>query len=199
MKKKIVKSSVILIIFIVSLATVSAGGYYILDLSYSELKHEKQSSENDLEITLDQLNGSNVELSQLETELEQYESSLQENISKLQELKSGDEYHLHDPLWSEVLEFLGNNNDTNIGVMIDNLKNQGIRCGYVEVVMELGVFELLGFNTIDYGMIYLEYGTHYLVYPEIGLYYFDCVEDLPYGSSIPEYNDMMITEILIMW
>lgn len=194
MKKKIVKSSVILIIFIVSLATVSAGGYYILDLSYSELKHEKQSSENDLKITLDQLNGSNVELSQLETELEQYESSLQENISKLQEFKSGDKYHLHDPLWSEVLDFLYYTEETDIQKMIGDAKKQGIRCAYVKAV-----YDLLGFNTLDYGMMYLEPNTYYLVYPEIGANYFDCVYEQPYGSLFPEDDEYTITEIMVVW
>jgi len=196
---KIVKVSIILIVIIVLLATVSAGGYYVLNQSYSELKHEKQCLENEVKITMNQINNSNVKLNQTEIELEQHEISLQENTSKLQELKSGDKYHLHDPLWSEVLEFLHYNEETDIQKMIDDAKNQGLRCAYVEVIMELGVFELLGFNTLDYDMVYLEYDTYYLVYPEIGLYYFDCVEDLPYGHSIPEYNDMMITKILVMW
>lgn len=192
------KSLIILIVIIVLLATVSASSYCILNLSYSELKHEKQSSENDLEITMKQLNDSNVEMNQIKTELEQHKSNLQENISKLYELKSGNEYHLHDPLWNEVIEFLENNNDIDIEIMINNLKNQGIKCGYVEVIMGSWVFELLVFNTLDYDMIYLEPDTYYLVYPEVGLNYFDCVDEQPYGSSLPEDNDL-ITEILIMW
>lgn len=192
MEKKSIKTSVILIVIIVLLATVSAGGYYTLNLSYSELKNEKQSLENDLKITLDQLNGSNVELSQLETELEQYESSLQENISKLQELKSGNEYLLHDPIWSEVYEFLENNNNFDIRIMIDNLKNQGIRCAYVNAV-----YDLLGFNTLDYDMVYLEPTTYYLVYPEIGANYFDCVYEQPYGYF--PGDEYTIIEILVMW
>jgi hypothetical protein len=193
MGKKNVKASIILIVFIVLLATVPAGGYYILNQSYSELKHEKQNLENELEITLDQLNDSNVELSQLETEIEQYESSLQENISRLQPLKSGDECHLHDPVWSEVLEFLESNEDTDIKKMIDNAKKQGIRCAYVNAV-----YELLGFNTLDYGMVYLEPATYYLVYPEIGANYFNCVYEQPYESSLSE-DEYTITEILVMW
>ena len=195
---KIVKVSVILIVIIVLLITVSAGGYYILDISYSELKHEKQSLENDLKITMNKINNSNVKLNQTKTELEQHKISLQENTSKLQEMKSGDKYHLHDPLWSEVLEFLHYNEETDIQKMIDDAKNHGLRCAFVEVVMEGGVYELLGFNTLDYDMVYLEHNTYYLVYPEIDLYYFDCVEDHPYGHSFPGDNDM-ITEILVMW
>ena len=192
------KSLIILVVIIVLLTTASAGGYCMLNLSYSELKYEKQSLENELIITMDQVNDSNVELNQIETELEQHKSNLDENISKLQELKSGNEYYLHDPTLNEAWEFLENNEETDIQKMIDNAKNQGLRCGYVEIVMETGIFELLVFDTLDYDMIYLECDTYYLVYPVVGLNYFDCVEYFPYGSSIPEYNDM-ITKILVMW
>jgi len=189
---KIIK---LLVIIIVITATVSASGYYIMDLSYSELIHEKQSLENDLEITMDQINNSNVELNQIETELEQHEIRLQENTSKLQELKSGDKYHLHDPLWSEALDFLYyTNEETDIQKIIENAKNQGIRCAYVKAV-----YDLLGFNTLDFGMIYLEPVTYYIVYPEIGSNYFDCVYEQPYGSPFPEDNEYIIDEIMIVW
>jgi len=192
------KSLIILVVIIVLLITVSASGYYILNRLYSELTDEKQSLENELKVAMDQVNDSNVELNQIETELEQHKSNLDENISKLQELKSGNEYYLHNPTLNEAWEFLENNEETDIQKIIDDAKNRGLRCGYVEVAMEIGVFELLVFDTLDYDMVYLECDTYYLVYPVVGLNYFDCIYEQPYGPSHPEDNDM-ITEILVMW
>jgi len=196
------KALIILVVIIVLLTTVSVGGYYILNQSYSDLKYEKQSLENELIITMDHVNDSNVELNQIETELEQHKINLEENISKLQELKSGNEYYLHDPTLNEAWEFLENNDETDIQKMIDKAKNHGLRCGYVQVVMEVGIFELLVFDALDYDMIYLEhyleYDAYSLVYPVVGLNYFDCVYEQPYGPSLPEDNDMII-EILVVW
>ena len=195
---KIVKISIILAIIIILLNVVSAGGYFILDQSYSELTEEKQDLEDKLTTTQNNLNNTNHTLALTETELEQVNNSLQENNSELQQLESGDKYHLHDPTWNEVLEFLENNNETDIQKMIDNAKNLGLRCAYVTIGMEMGMLELIGFYTLDYDMVYLEPTTYYLVYPKVGSNYYDCVENQPYGPSTPEYNDK-IFEILIVW
>jgi hypothetical protein len=190
---------VILMIIIVLLNIASAGGYYLLSQSYSESVQEKQNLESELTNTQNELNNSNSQLTNLEVMLSLYESSLQENISELQILKSGDKYNLHDPTWIEAVDFLDNNVDIADLIQLMNLsKNEGIRCAYVGIITGEVVHELIGFNTLDYEMKYVEPLYHYVVYPEVGSNYYDCVENQPYGPSTPEDKDL-ITDILIIW
>ena len=60
-----------------------------------------------------------------------------------------------------------------------------------------GVYYLVGFNTVDEGMVYYEATTDYRVFPEIDKKYVDCVEGNPYASSLIT-NDEII-DILIIW
>lgn len=163
------------------------------------LVQEEQNLEDTFNTKNQELANQQDNLEGLEYKLLDYENSLYGNNSELIDLKSGDKYNLHDPIWDEVLDFLNDNEYLNIEKIIESAKNQGLRCAYVEVGLEGDIMlELIGFNTLDYGMTYIEPSTYYLVYPEVGLNYFDCVEDQPYGSSVPEDNDI-ITEVLIIW
>jgi len=117
----------------------------------------------------------------------------QENTSELNKLEIGDKYHLHDPIYEEVLNFI-EQDDSSLREMIDNAKNQGIRCAYVLIYTGSGQYPIIGFNTIDNGMVYFEDGTDYQVIPEIGKTYTDCVVGNPY---LPSYT--LITDILFIW
>lgn len=199
-KKELSLSKIIIIFFviIVLLGATIASGYYIFDQSYNDLLNEKKSVKNEFLNTQNKLNNSNSQLAEFEAELFQYEKNLQENYSELQNLTSGDKYHLHDPLWDEIIEFSSSNQDFDIIEIINNLKDEGIKCAYVYIQTEIRIFELIGINTLDYGMLYIEPGTYYLVYPEIDRGYYDCVIDLPYGPSEPEDNDI-IERIMVIW
>jgi len=200
-KKKsltIFKTVIIFGIIISMLVIFSISGYYILDQSYKVSIEEKKSLEDEFKNAQGEINASNFQLGNFEIELLQHQGNLEENLSELQVLKSGDKYHLHDPLWVEVLDFLENNETTDTREIIDSLKNQGIRCALAEIRMGEGEYVLIGFNTLDYGMLYIEPDTNYLVYPEVGLNYFDCVDEQPYEYPEP-YDDYIITDILIIW
>ena len=136
---------------------------------------------------------------------------LQENLSLLEELKSGDEYNLHDPICEEVLNFIEQDSSSDLKEMIDNAKNQGIRCAYVMVYVGgltitssdgsfsssigSGMHPLIGFDTVDQGMLYYETDTGYQVIPVVGEVYTDCVVGDPYLPGIFDN----ITNILEIW
>jgi hypothetical protein len=111
-----------------------------------------------------------------------------ERNSKLKQLKSGDKYHLHDPTTQEVTDFLSTAKNIVIGDLstlmdlINNSKNQGIRCAYVIIYLENGNTEqLIGFNTTDEGMICFEWGIYnYKVIPKIGSNYGECMIYTPW-------------------
>jgi hypothetical protein len=123
------------------------------------------------------------------------ESQLEKNGSELKQLKSGDKYHLHNPIFKEVEEFILKDYSTNELASVENAKNQGIRCAYVLVYVDSsGMYPLVGFNTLDKGMVYFETKTDYRVIPEIGKSYTSCVVGNPYASSVDS-----ITDILAIW
>jgi len=122
---------------------------------------------------------------------------------------AGDEYHLRDPLFSEAQELVLNQAFeplenlfvlSPLGQLLYQAKKRGIRCCYVAVVVEnlrsgeRGQYELIGFNTLDKGMVYFEPNTGYRVFPEIGRPYTDCVEGLPYSSP-----ELVINKVVTAW
>ncbi|MCJ7571893.1 MAG: hypothetical protein MUO82_08465 [Candidatus Thermoplasmatota archaeon] len=127
------------------------------------------------------------------------QSQLEKNNSELQQLKSGDIYHLHDPTMQEVTDFISTSEDAVIGEsptkMINSSKNQGIRCAYVIVYMiNVESRYLIGFDTIDEGMIYFEWGVFKAI-PKIGVNYNECVLDTNYK---PGKTDI-ISDIVVIW
>jgi hypothetical protein len=214
-KDKVVKISVALVIIIILLGFVSIGGYYYLDNTYTGLKEEKDNLEAELITTQNQLEIKNSQLNLSNSELEQAKNNLQENISELNSLKSGNEFQLHDPLYSEVVNFIEVDDSENEKILVEQAKKQGIRCAYVEInivgstviIMPLegetsstgGMYPLVGFNTVDEGLVYYESVTDYRVFPEIGKSYLDCVEGSPYWSGFFSFTNYTITDILIIW
>ena len=194
-KKSPISMVVFSIIIIVMLGSVSVVGYYLMDNYHSEMKQEVQTLGNELDETLNNLNSSNVKLTNLESKLVQYQEYLDENNTELEMLITGSDFQLHNPSYSEAVEFIDDDNSENDRLMIENAKKQGIRCSYVETRIIDGAYPLVGFDTIDEGMIYFEPITDYRVFPKIGESYVDCVQDNPYYSLT---NDTIV-EILIFW
>ncbi|MDP8202273.1 MAG: zinc finger AN1 domain-containing stress-associated protein [Candidatus Tenebribacter burtonii] len=189
------KIAVFSIIALIILFSVTAFGYYIMDSNLSDVKQEIQVLRDGLDETLTNINSSNDKLSGLESQLVQYQYYLNENNSELSNYTTGNEYKLHNPFLSEVLEFVDEDNSENDRLMIENAKKQGLRCAYVEVDIIDGVYPLVGFDTIDEGMTYFESITDYRVFPVINKSYVDCVQDEPYYAT----SDDTILEILIFW
>lgn len=137
--------------------------------------------------------------------------NLQENISTLNELKSGDEYHLHDPTYDEVIDFLNSYSSSSEKQMVEKAKSKGLQCAYVMAyvggisIAEAdggdtfslggGMYPLIGFDTVDRGMMYYEVDTEYQVIPVVGRDYTDCVVGDPYLPGIFDN----ITDLLEIW
>jgi hypothetical protein len=201
-KRGYVKPLIAIIFLIMLLGVITYIGHTIFTQSYLDITNKKNSLElelNILESKLDKANNQLIEKNnsydKLQTQLIDYQNYVVENRSMLQELKSGDKYQLHDPTYSEVIEFLEDFSITESFEMVNYTKNQGIRCAYVHIRLTEGMYELIGFNTIDQGMIYFEPETLFRVNPEIGKDYFLCVEGQPYDSN----DEYIIEDILLIW
>ena len=206
-KKLVISTIIVVIILILGIFSINNNNY--LKGKYSELKNEKQELKSDLNTTQSQLKNKNSELNSTIKELEQTTNYLQENNSKLQTLKSGNKYELHDPLYSEVTEFIEKDNSENEKNLTENAKNQGLRCGYVAVnivgstikivgaPLSGAMYTLVAFDTIDRGMVYFEPVTDYRVFPKINESYVDCVEESPYYCDY--FTNDTITDIIVYW
>lgn len=195
-KKKIVVISIVIVCLIITV--------YVEKKIIKNLNSEIESSLLDLTIELNKVE-------RVRHELNITNMKLQENQTTLNELKSGDAYHLHDPTYEEVIEFLISSDCSTAKEMIKKAKRKGIRCAYVmayvggESITNLNTGEtismggrmhpLVGFDTIDEGMMYYEADTEYQVMPIVGKDYTNCVVGDPY---IPMGFDN-ITDILIIW
>jgi hypothetical protein len=136
------------------------------------------------------------ELNSLTSEINQTDYEINVNGTILNQLQSGDNYTLHDPLFEEIINFIENDTASSVKVAIDNAKKIGLRCAFIEVViLNLNVYELIGFNTADQEMVYFEIETDYQVIPKINQYYSNCVVGTPYA---PTYDDFIV-DILEIW
>jgi hypothetical protein len=196
--KRSLKLTVSLIIIIILLTITSIGGYLILKQNYSNLIDEKRFLESELFLDKGDITNTRLQLNLSAVQLEKINVSLQDNISKINLQKTGDEYNLHDPLFSDVTQFITNDKSSNILQEIENAKEQGIHCAYIIVRMVSsyhGGQELIGFNTTDKEMVYFVPVEDYRVFPIIGYSYVDCVQGSPYYSTV----DDTITDILVIW
>lgn len=134
-----------------------------------------------------------------QSDLSKKNDSLQNNISILEEIKSKNANKLYNPSYEEATSFLNNTTYTATNEIINNAKNQSIRCALIILrIQENGtIYELIAFNTSNYGMNYFEPATNYRIIPEVGLSYTECFVNHNY---LPNYLiDDTITEILTIW
>jgi hypothetical protein len=203
-----VVSYLIIVVMIGAILLVSAFGYSILDNYRSDIKQDIQALEDELAVTLNNIDSSNLDLTNLESDLAMYQGYLQENNTELHNLTSGNEFQLHNPTYNEAVEFLDNDTSKDAFSVLENAKKQGIRCAILEVTMTRGLVIVggtstyyveywMGFDTIDEGIVYFETITNYRAFPENGNYYDECVEE--YGSGWSDFDRFIIKEILEFW
>jgi len=154
-------------------------------------------------------------LSDIQEELELTNISLQENISELDNLKSGNNYDLHDPTYNEVVSFIAQdktNEEEYIEDVFDceqfaqqvntNAENIGIRCAYVVIYFDgtNAGHGIVGFNTVDRGMVYIEpQSDEWVENLTVGNdFWTDCI--VPNGNYYYEEapNDT-VKEVLLFW
>ena len=171
--------------------------------------------ENETDNLNEELSDVNNQLSDVQQELEQVNQSLQENISEVEKLRAGDKFDMHDPTYNEVANFIASdttdeipyNNETfdceHFAQLVNNnAENRGMRCAYVTLYFydTDGGHAIVGFDTIDKGMVYIEpQSDEWVENLEVGNdYWTDCV--VPKGNYYYEEapNDT-IKEVLIFW
>ena len=163
--------------------------------SIPELIQEKKQLNDNINSSNEQLTNASIVSEEEKTVYENLVKKLEENQSVLEQLKSGDKYNLHDPLYDEAINFLDDDNSKNIQTCILNAKNMGIRCAFVILGLNTSMYTVVGFNTLDAGMIYFEFDTDWCLYPEIGKSYQDC---FPEEYNVIAVNDP-IQEIQVIW
>jgi hypothetical protein len=163
----------------------------------------------------EELNITNDQLTDIKEDLFQVNQSLQENSSELEKLKSGDKFELHDPTYNEVYNFIASdktNEKTYVEDVFDcehfsqminnNAENLGIKCAIVVVYFqETNTGHMIvGFNTIDNGMVYIEPQTDEWVENLVAgnEYWTDCVVPGD-GYYYQDVSNDTVKEVLVFW
>ncbi len=140
---------------------------------------------------------------ELQNTYDKYSTSKEQKkiLETYQRLVSGDKYELHNPLYEEVTTFIENDTSEYVNQTLANAKSMGLRCALVNILIayDKQMYQILGFETVNKGMVYFEHDTNYRVFPRIGEYYEKCAfndeGENPYHN---EYNDRII-DIVIIW
>lgn len=197
MIKKEKKIYIVSIVIIMLLVIGSVSFIFLKLQTYDELSRNL----NDLKAELNSAN------TQLQTKQDEYEETLEE----LQNLRSGNEYDLHDPTSSEVTIFINQIKDSYSFAELDTqiinseAETKGIRCGIANIIFNTNNedIDIITFNTTDESMIYFDPILSYWVENlEVGNdYYSDCViyDDGLMSSSDFSMLNSIIKEILFIW
>ena len=120
---------------------------------------------------------------------------------------------MHNPTYHEVLNFIDDDETNKIPydeetfvcsnyaqILNDNAENKGIRCAMIDLYFENSAHQIIGFNTIDYGMVYFESQSDERVDNiDIGNdYWTECVVTGS-GYYYEDDPDDTITSYLIYW
>lgn len=189
--KKFIIAFIVLLLF----CFVSIYSTYHFYNYNNQLSDEIEFLSSEITDSINNTNKLKIKEANLESLLSEYTGYLSENESELSNIVNGDEFSLHNPIFSELSDFIKNDNSTDAKSLIENAKKTGIRCAYTEVDDPTGAYILVGFDTIDEGMVYFEPETDYRVTPVIGSSYVTCVEGSPYYSI----GDDTIEDIKLFW
>jgi len=122
-----------------------------------------------------------------------------EPLKQLEQWYKGDKYELRDPYFNETVKVIENYTSYPLYQVVEEVKNQGIRCATAEIIMRendnLYMYKMIAFNTIDKGIIYFDTTSGYRVIPEIGKSLVDCIT----GASYTTNYDDTIKEIMLIW
>ncbi|MBA7571843.1 hypothetical protein ES708_13612 [subsurface metagenome] len=131
------------------------------------------------------------------------------------EVGFGHGYTLRDPTYKEAVAFLKRDktsdneyNDDDYGVYVcshfsrdvcNNAEAEGLRCAFVELRLAESGHAIVGFNTVDEGLVYFEPITDEKVNPEVGECYYKCIVPRQgYYYPKPDFDDTIL-DILVVW
>ncbi|MFA5101589.1 MAG: zinc finger AN1 domain-containing stress-associated protein [Candidatus Thermoplasmatota archaeon] len=197
-KKHSFRITISLIVVVVLLMITSVSATLVVQQTHAGLLTEKTALEQEIAMTKTQIMNVSSSINTSRPHLEQINAEILELLSSVNLETPGDMYQLHDPIFRDVVQFIANDTNVNITLELRHAKEQGMQCAYVVVQIissSNGEYELIGFNTVDEGMVYFEPTTDYQVFPVIGHQYSDCVQGTPYSSLF----DDTITSIVEIW
>ena len=160
-----------------------------------------------------------AELESLEAELDSIQvgfEALEDQLVELQVsydgLLAGHGYTITDPTYKEMLAFLRKDRTDGREYVegeyvcedfakdvCNNAEENGIRCAFVAVGYPDGGHAIVGFDTVDGGLVYIESQSDEIVEPVVGKRYYQCVIPKPgYRYEEPDYDDT-IEKILVVW
>jgi len=227
MKTKVIGIALIVLclVLVISPGCVSKSKYDALVAENMEsatenasLKAELHDTKNyllelgaELEATKDNLSQLEASLQATEDNLLQVEAELEVTQAVLSAIET-DQLHLHNPTFDEVLRFLaaditdsktfieGEYVCTHFGRDVnDAAETQGIKCAVVWICFPQKGHTIIGFNTVDKGMVYFEPQSDERVRPAIGKEFWQCIEPKPsYYYEKPSYDDTIV-DIVIVW
>lgn len=166
--------------------------------SYNHLRGEEEEARAEKLSLEGELQALQENLLLVSDQVENMASILQAWETERENLRTGDRYHLRDPLFEEAKELVASMppepsddlswpySPSRLSRLLYGAKENGIRCAFVAVLVENLLngeerqYSLIGFNTVDEGMVYFEPDTGYRVFPRVGEAYTDCVEGKPY-------------------
>ena len=146
------------------------------------------------------------ELSSVENQISSTESNLNNVDAELSYMKSGKRYELHDPTYSEVINFLSKDKtDKNEYTssytcnyfskdVNNNAEAQGIRCAYVVLeYLDVG-HAIVAFDTTDRGLVYFEPQHDVRANIQAGYRYYKCLAQLPgyLPWPAPDFDDTIL-------
>lgn len=170
----------------------------------SDIKDELKNSQAVLSGTQAELQSTNDYLLNIKTELE-------ETKNKLDSVQA-DPFNLHNPTFAEAVEFLKEDitdqNDYIVGEYVCShfvrdvnqaAESLGIRCAIVILNFPDQSHSIVGFNTVDEGMVYFDAITDEQAVPVIGKEYWRCIIPAPgHVYQGPDYADT-IQDIVTIW
>jgi hypothetical protein len=149
------------------------------------------------------LQGLENRLNSVKNNLGNTNSNLNDVDSELAYLRTGGKYNLHDPTYTEVINFLARDStDSNTYSLSsytcayfskdvnNNAEKQGIRCAYVVLNFPSLGHAIVAFNTTDRGLVYFE--PQYDVRADLmmGKRFYQCLQNRPgWNWDEPSYDD----------
>jgi len=176
------------------------------------LQTELASMQAELPPAQAELEGAKVELGAIRAGFEALEDQLAELQVSYDGLLAGHGYTILDPTYKEMLAFLRKDRTDRREYVegeyvcedfakdvCNNAEEDGIRCAFVAVGYPDGGHAIVGFDTVDAGLVYIESQSDEIVEPVVGKRYYQCVIPKPgYRYEKPDYDDT-IEKILVVW
>lgn len=156
MSKIKIISSILILILLFSLF----GTYMYLNSSKKVLQSKKEEvnlAKEKMEDLKNKLSSAKNTLSEIKKELEDSRRYLVLKEEVLQKLKQGNIYELHDPFYEDVVDFLKKSSSEGCKssyCIVNRAKENGIRCAYVEILVNDGYYPAIRFDTLDRGTVY---------------------------------------------